>query len=179
MTDRSPFTLRAMAATDQSAVLALQAQCYTEIVPEDWAALDAKRCGSPRTCLVAEAAGGPLAYIVAVPVKYPGLPKLNSSVFVPRADADMLYIHDLAVGLAGRGTGAGQQLVAAVLREGAALRLRRAVLVAIQGSAPFWSRFGFAPVEAVPVDLASALGSYGAGACLMDVGLTGTATAGA
>ena len=45
--------IRGMTAADLPAVMAIQAACYTELVPESQASLDAKRVASPSTCLVA------------------------------------------------------------------------------------------------------------------------------
>ena len=57
----------------------------------------------------------------------------------------------------------GQKLVQAFMGALRGAGLRRASLIAIQGSAPYWGRFGFAPVALTPA-LADSLASYGQGA---------------
>ena len=49
----SRLDIRSMTTADLPAVMAIQAACYTELVPESQASLDAKRVASPSTCLVA------------------------------------------------------------------------------------------------------------------------------
>ncbi|HET8744457.1 MAG TPA: GNAT family N-acetyltransferase [Ramlibacter sp.] len=152
-------------------VLRIQAQCYSEIVPESRASLRAKVHASPGTCFVAEAAAGVVGYLIAVPVLYPELPALNAPSFEAARDTDTLYIHDLAVADAGRGTGAGQALVRAAMAAAKARGLEKACLVAIQGSVRYWEQFGFEPVAAPPDHAAAKLASYGAAARLMQATL--------
>lgn len=158
--------LRPMAEADLPAVVRLQAQCYTEIVPERPSVLDARRETAPRTCWVAERDGDLLAYLLALPVAFPQLPTLDDEAFRPSGCPDTLYLHDLAVSPAARGSGAGALLVRRVLQEGQAQGLARACLVAIQSSAAYWAAHGFR-VSQVPPSLAPKLSSYGPDAQLM------------
>lgn len=148
-------------------VLRIQAQCYREIVPESRASLHAKVLASPTTCFVAETAAGAVGYLISVPVLYPDLPPLDAPTFVPAPGADTLYLHDLAVADAGRGTGAGRALVSAGLDAGRARGLQNACLVAIQDSSPYWEQFGFERTAAANERVAAKLASYGAAAQLM------------
>jgi predicted N-acetyltransferase YhbS len=152
-------------------VLRIQDECYVEIEPESRESLQAKLLASPGTCLVAATAAGVVAYLIAVPVRYPELPALNVPYFQVASDADTLYIHDLAVADTGRATGAGRALVRAALDAARARGLSRACLVAIQGSAPYWKQFGFEQTEARTTAVAAKLASYGAGARLMRTSL--------
>lgn len=148
-------------------VLRLQEDCYVEIEPESWASLEAKILASPGTCMVAEAADGVAGYLISVPIRYPDLPALNDPAFRQAPDADTLYIHDLAVAEAGRGTGAGRAMVRSAMKAAKAHGLGRACLVAIQGSVPYWERLGFEVIGAPPDRVAAKLASYGAAAQLM------------
>ena len=56
-----------LTAADLPAVMAIQAACYTELVPESQASLDAKRVASPSTCLVATRDGEVVGYLFALP----------------------------------------------------------------------------------------------------------------
>ena len=157
--------VRLMAESDLEAVVQIQDACYTSIVPESRGSLRAKLLVSPRTCLVAETQAGVVGYAIAVPVKYPQLPALDAPRWVPPPDSDTLYLHDVAVSQEGRGNGAGAAMVAGILTAAEEAGWSRICLVAIQGSVPYWSRFGFrlAPANDAPGKLAS----YGADAQLM------------
>ncbi len=160
--------VRPLRPADLAEVLRIQAACYTQIVPESPRSLGAKAAASPATCFVADAGAGRLhAYLIAVPVRYPELPALGAETFDVAAGADVLYLHDLAVAPEGRGTGVADRLVHAVLEAGRQRGWPRACLVAIQQSAGFWQRFGFAPAEPPSAALAAKLASYGEGAQLM------------
>jgi predicted N-acetyltransferase YhbS len=62
------------------------------------------------------------------------------------ADADSFYIHDVAVASRCRGLGVGRMLATGLLDLARARGFRRCELVSVQGSAPFWRRFGFEPL---------------------------------
>ncbi|WP_259043780.1 GNAT family N-acetyltransferase [Chromobacterium alkanivorans] len=57
--------------------------------------------------------------------------------------ADTLFIHDLALHPDARGHGLGPRLVQTVLGQGRRRGLRQARLVAVQGAARYWRRFGY------------------------------------
>lgn len=148
-------------------VLRIQDYCYTEIEPESRESLQAKILASPDTCLIAESSEGAVGYLIAVPIAYPHLPTLNAPTFELSADADTLYIHDLAIHGAGRGKGVAQALVRASIDAAKRSGLSRACLVAIQNSQRFWEQFGFETVAELNDELTAKLASYGAGAQLM------------
>ena len=163
--------LKALAAAHMPDVLRIQDGCYVEIEPESRESLQAKILASPGTCLVAESAAGVVGYVIAIPVRYPDLPALNAPTFQPATAADTLYIHDLAVADAGRGTGAGRALVRSAIDAAKGRGLASACLVAIQGSMPYWEQFGFEKVAAPPDRVAAKLASYGPAAQLMRASL--------
>lgn len=163
--------LRGLQDADLAEVLRIQDACYVEIVPESRASLRAKILASPATCFAAETASGVVGYLITVPVRYPELPALDAPACEVALDADTLYLHDLAVAEAGRGTGAASALVDSALQAGRARGLKHACLVAIQDSSRYWQRFGFAPVAPPDGRVAGKLASYGAGARLMRAAL--------
>ena len=148
---------------DIEAILAIQAVCYTEIVPETRVSLLAKLAASPTTCFVALLNGQIVGYLLSIPWEFANPPTLNAQSCQLPAVPDCLYLHDLAIAPAGRGAGVGQMLVDAFMQELHASGLHRACLIAIQGSASYWKRFGFEPV-ALTQPLADRLKTYGQGA---------------
>lgn len=159
--------IRPLRAADLPEVLRIQAQCYTAIEPESARSLRAKIEASPGTCFLAQAGTGAVGYLIAVPVRHPHLPALDAPDFELAADADTLYLHDLAVAAEGRGTGAGKALVHSARAAGFANGLRKACLIAIQDSVPYWKRFDFEAVPPRDAGLAAKVAGYGAGAQLM------------
>jgi predicted N-acetyltransferase YhbS len=63
------------------------------------------------------------------------------------AGADTFYIHDVAVAPRCAGRGFGRALAERLIGVGRRLGFRRFDLVSVQGSAPFWERFGFRRVH--------------------------------
>ncbi|PKO88707.1 MAG: GNAT family N-acetyltransferase [Betaproteobacteria bacterium HGW-Betaproteobacteria-12] len=161
------IAVRPMAESDIAAVLAIQAVCYTAIVPESADSLLAKRRASPGTCLIATCAGEAVGYLIALPWQCASPPLLNAPTCRLPRQPDCLYLHDLAVSASARASGAGRALVEAFLHKLQELDLGRASLVAIQDSAAYWARYGF---RAVPASgpLQAKLASYGAGVQYME-----------
>lgn len=152
---------------DMPTVMYIQARCYQAIEPESLLSMSAKRLASPTTCLGAWRQRALLGYLLAVPVRWPQLPALNSPSCTVPPDADTLYLHDLALLPGARGSGAGGRLVRQALAAGQAMGLQGAALIAIQQSAAYWQGQGF--TAAPPPDAATRakLASYGTGAQLM------------
>lgn len=165
--DADALTLAPLHAGDLPAVMRIQAQCYTAIVPESLASMSAKQQHAPHTCHAAWRRGALVGYLLSLPVRGLALPALDSPACTIDPAADALYLHDLALAPAARGSGAGQALVARALAVGAQRGLRRALLVAIQGSVPYWARLGFEPLAPPTPDVRAKLASYGADARLM------------
>jgi GNAT superfamily N-acetyltransferase len=87
------------------------------------------------------------AYAFAVPLPAGAVLELQTPLRELPPHATMLYIHDVAVGERWRGRGLAKQLVEALLDLARARGLPASELVSVQGSAPFWQRFGFRRVE--------------------------------
>ncbi|WP_084545215.1 GNAT family N-acetyltransferase [Derxia gummosa] len=159
--------LRPMREHDIPAVLAVQSACYTELVPESADAFLTKLAASPGTCWVALGVRDRLlGYLVALPWRFDAPPALDLRDCRLPAEPDCLYLHDLAIAPHARGQGVADALVDAFVMCLRDLRLPRAALTAVQGSAAFWARHGFSPVDDGLLPAAK-LASYGAGACYM------------
>lgn len=161
------LTIRPLQAQDMLAVMRIQAACYSAIVPESLASMAAKRHAAPHLCHAAWRHEELVGYLLALPVHGLALPTLDSPDCTIATAADTLYLHDLALAVAARGSGAGQALVAHTLAAGRHLGLSAALLVAIQGSVPYWRRQSFAPLAPPTSAVRAKLATYGAEACLM------------
>jgi ribosomal protein S18 acetylase RimI-like enzyme len=87
------------------------------------------------------------AYAFAVPLPAGMVLELKTPLTELPPHADSLYIHDVAVGERHRGRGLATRLVATLLARARARGLPASELVSVQGSAPFWQRFGFQRIE--------------------------------
>lgn len=156
------FLIRPMQAADLPEVLHIQAACFTELQPESQASLAAKLQAAPAHCWVAahQGSGGLAAYLFALPWRAEAPPLLDAADCVLPARADCLYLHDLSVHPIARGSGLAQALVQRFLQNLEASGLDRACLIAVQNSASFWGRWGFAP-RPVSAQLRHKLASYG------------------
>jgi GNAT superfamily N-acetyltransferase len=158
------FAWRFMTAADLPAVSAVAAKVHPDF-PEDDAVFAERQRLFPPGCRVLAGSGGLAAYAVSHPWRAGSCPPLNTLLGALPEPASTYYIHDIALLPAARGTGAAGEVVEALKREALGARLKELSLVAVNGSASFWSRMGF--VEAGGADLADKLSSYGADARYM------------
>jgi ribosomal protein S18 acetylase RimI-like enzyme len=161
------FTLRPMFDADLAAVLAVQAACYPPAMQESFDVVLARLRTAPETCLVAcEGDGGSVcAYVFAYASRLGAVTPLGAG-FAPAADADTLYIHDLAVAPHALGRGLARGLANELAALGLARGLPHAALVAVQDARRFWEGLGFAAHPPGPM-AAEALASYPGGALYM------------
>jgi GNAT superfamily N-acetyltransferase len=89
---------------------------------------------------------GLCGYAFATPTRAGDTLPLRSMLDQIPADADTFYIHDVAIAHRCRGRGLARQLVERLLALARARGFRRSELVSVQGSAPFWRKFGFETV---------------------------------
>jgi GNAT superfamily N-acetyltransferase len=109
----------------------------------------------PEGCLMTM--GG---YAIAHPCRLGFPPVLDTLLGALADDADALHVHDVALLPPLRGQGLGAAAVAHVMRVAADFGLARVGLVAVHGTEPYWTRFGFR-------EMAAAVASYGADATYM------------
>lgn len=114
----------------------------------------------PAGCLVLDRDGVMQGYAVSHPW-HSGKPPALDTLLGRLPDAPtILYLHDLALRPAARGTGAAAQVVTLLVAQAAREGLTGLALVAVNASAGFWQRQGFRVVGSAPV-------SYGPDAKLM------------
>ena len=123
-------------------ILRIQAEVYTDIAPESLETLRSKWLNSPTYCMQGETEQGVCAYLLAHAWHSDSPPKLYQPA--PAAPhGDVLFIHDLAVSTRAAGMGMGTQMVTHLLIAAKARGFRKALLVAVQNSVPFWQKLGF------------------------------------
>ena len=151
--------LRAMQERDIPAVLAIQEESYAAGLLEDEAVIRARLAASPQLAWVAEDAHGVCGYLFAYRSRLGKVTPLDGA-FRPDAEADCLYLHDLAVARRAAGRGIGPALVQHNLQQARTARLRYSALVSVQDSAGFWSRLGYRAHAGLDADQADNLASY-------------------
>ena len=164
-----PSVLRVSPLSDTHApdVERIQQECYGAEHLETPQSLSAKWRASPATCFAAEDDRQVVAYLIAVPVRYPELPAWNApAIEIPRG-AETLYLHDLAVSRQARGSGAGRALVRAALDHAMRAGYGQACLVAVQDSAAVWQAYGFQATSPPTPEASNKLATFGPGARLM------------
>lgn len=143
-------------------ILQVQMEAYTGVPSEEVDVLKSKWKASPETCFVFQSSRNQvLGYLLAHPWNSDEPPKLFEKL--PRKSAgDTLYLHDLAVRTNARKSGIGLQLSSKLIEVAKVRQYNRVLLVAVQESGGYWSKFGFREVHNVSI-----CPSYGKNAKLM------------
>lgn len=153
---------RPLLAADIPAVSAIAAAVHPAF-PEDDAVFADRQALAPQSCLLLEIGGAAAGYVLAHPYRLGAMPALNTVLGEIPAHPDTLYIHDLALLPAARGTGAAGAVIERLVE--AARPMGAMSLVAVNGSVPFWTRMGFFRYD--EPRLAAKLASYEPGALYM------------
>lgn len=162
-----PLTLQ-----DLPGLLAVQRACYGEGYLES-AEVYVRRLVSPAQCsLVLERESRVCAYLAAYDSVAGQVTPLHGE-FVPVAEPDTLYLHDLAVLPALAGQGLARALLMPIWHRAAGRGLGRSALVAVQGSQGFWERHGYAVQTLQEAQQRQRLATYGEGAVYMQRPLPG------
>ena len=147
-----------MAADDLSAVGELAARIHPSF-PEDAEVFAERLRLYPEGCHVYANQNSLTAYVLSHPWRALDAPPLNSLLGELPAGLATYYIHDLALAGEARGTGAAAAIVDALTEHASKTGYRTMSLVAVNGSAWFWRRRGFARLDIAA--LADKLRSYG------------------
>lgn len=113
----------------------------------------------PQGALVLEDEQGVSGYVFAYPWRANSAPALNVLLDALPPDADVLYLHDMALGARARGTGQGHAVIARLDALAREVGLPAMALVAVNDAAGYWARFGFVPEASQ--GMAGKLASYG------------------
>jgi predicted N-acetyltransferase YhbS len=166
LSQTTTLKIRQMLPSDMDSIMQIQALCYSGDIPESRHAISAKLQASPTTCFVAQDGSQIIAYLIAVPWLTQAPPNLNAPTCVLPAYPDCLYLHDLSVVPSARGSKIGSTLVARLFDLCRLLSHSQMSLVAVQNSAAYWRRFGFAS-QILNSLLRDKLASYGEGSEFM------------
>lgn len=146
-------------ASDMDAVVAIAGGMHPAL-PECREVLAEKLRLFPAGCRKLVAGGTMCGYALAHPWLLASPPALDALLISLPADADCLFIHDVAVLPEARGFGAAADFVADAEAVARARGWPAIALIAAYGTARLWRRFGFqAPAAAPP---AAKLAAYGA-----------------
>lgn len=140
--------LRLLTSLDIDALRRLEAEAYLPSLHESDAALLRLIALFPDGAIGAFDDGGLCGFIFGVPLTAGTTLELREPLDAIPADADIFYVHDIAVAARCRGRGVGRQLAERLLDVARGRGFTRAELVSVQGSAPFWEQFGFRAVRA-------------------------------
>ncbi len=160
---RDAIDVRLLVVDDVSHIVQLQHRAYASNYLEDADSFLAKITASPLTAFGAWHNNQLVGYLVAVLMHdHEGL-DLNTSYIpaVPMAEAQRVYIHDLAVHPDFRGTGLADTLLECLDAAVTSAPIVEYLLVSVQGSHGFWEKRGFV-VSSDPVP-----NGYGPEAVLM------------
>src|SRR5690606_38050178 len=139
----SELNWRAMTPDDLDGVVAV-AQLSFPDHPEERACFANRLDLHPEGCFVLASEDGAIGgYLVAYPWKLNAAPPLNVLIDALPADAEVVYLHDLALHPATRGGGHTRPIVERLADQAKAAGWPAVALVAVNDAAAFWGRNGF------------------------------------
>lgn len=147
--------IRAITPADWSAILDVQQQCYPDVINESQDVLQRKQQLASDSCFIMHTSAPVQGYCFAHPWQLGQPPKLNQLIPLP-ITANTLYVHDVAVAKHAQGLGLAAEALYHLRDLALKQQLGSLSLVAVNGAASYWQRFGF-----VSQPLADALSSYG------------------
>ena len=143
---RRSIEVRPARPTDRAAVWAVQKLAHGRGYWEAPRALGAHLQTAASRALIATREGRPVAYLLARVERRRHITRLGASPNCRRrVGADTLFVHDMALTPAVRGSGLPGRLLGAILGEpGPAGRspLRHVALISVSGTEAYWRRYG-------------------------------------
>lgn len=158
------FEWNALLPGDVAQVSAIAAEVHPGF-PEAEPVFSERQSLCPEGCWLLTVDGVVAGYVLSHPVVLGQLPALNSLLGSISENADSFYIHDLALLLMARGTGAARQIVSKLATHARNHGFATMSLVAVNSSQRFWESQWF--VVADRPDLSAKLKSYEDEACFM------------
>lgn len=128
--------------------------------PEERPCFENRLALNPDGCFVLTDEAGPvMGYLVAYPWRRNAAPALNALIEAVPDDAEVVYLHDLALHPATRGGGHSRPVIERLAEQARAAGWPALALVAVNDAAAFWGRNGFEISS--PPGMAEKLASYG------------------
>lgn len=168
-TPGADWLIRPLTASDVPHLLHIQTLAYGAHFQES-ASVFSRRLGSAHQCSLGverPREPGLLAYAAAY-WSAPGSITALDGDFVapPHSTPPVLYLHDISVLPSLAGQGVAHALISQLMQTARTRQVDAMALVAVQGSARFWQRYGFAAAPVADIQQ-RALASYGPGAVYM------------
>jgi len=140
------FTIRAMELSDLVSIERIQAEAYGNYFLESSDIIAQRFHASPATAWVAERDGFVCAYLVGY---LSNVGKINplDATFTPLADANCLYLHDLALSKNAQGFGVAKQLIQVATQYALERVVTALALLSVQNSKAFWQNIGFSEYD--------------------------------
>jgi ribosomal protein S18 acetylase RimI-like enzyme len=157
-------TWRAMLASDLADVCGIAARIHSAF-PESPEVFAERLHLYPDGCFVLTEGAAVVGYAISHPWRFRDPPALDTRLERIPAKPDTYYVHDVALLPSHRGAGCADAIGKTLTSHAAAIGLPSVSLIAVNGSASFWERFGFR-VDTTP-ELEAKLRSYGASARYM------------
>ncbi|MFJ7629582.1 GNAT family N-acetyltransferase [Streptomyces sp. NPDC097595] len=137
--------LRPIEAGDWDAIAELETHAYAERgLSEDRGVLRSRAAASPATSFVLDTGERVGGYLLALPYprfRFPGPDVQETEVF----SSSNLHLHDLVIGAEFRNRGWATRMLRHLTDAAGALRFERISLIAVSGTAGFWSGHGYRP----------------------------------
>lgn len=162
------FAWRALTPADLLTVETIAGEVHPDF-PEDGPVFAERQRLYPQGAFILEIKGEPAGYVLSHPWHFRKLPPLNALLGEIPEDASTYYVHDIALMPEARGSGAAGAMVLDLIEHARDAGFASMSLVAVNGSIPFWLRYGFSLSEAP--ELTDKLKSYEGAARLMVRGL--------
>ncbi|MBU2711219.1 GNAT family N-acetyltransferase [Zooshikella harenae] len=143
--------IREIVDNDWRHIEAIQAQSYYEIKPEALSVLQSKCRVSPQTCKVCIRREAVMGYLLAHPWLHLVPPKLHEEIKCIEEACSRIYLHDLAVAQQARHEGVARRLMEDFLATASEYNYQEIILVSVQQSEVFWSKYGFKKVDHVDI----------------------------
>ena len=153
--------LRRTRGADLPSIRQIQARGYDDLPPDRYAAMRSRLRAGGTACVVAQRCRAVVAHVQALPWPTGHVLRLDEQVHTRPADADSLFVYEVAVDPALQGRGLAQRLMAHVHDEARRRGLCRLALVAYGPAAAYWRRLGFHPHPLRDERARAALASYG------------------
>ncbi|MGI5309689.1 GNAT family N-acetyltransferase [Rheinheimera sp. WS51] len=155
-----PAIIKSIESADLSSVIQIQDSCYGDALYEAPELLAQRISTQPASCWVITRPDNTVqAYLLSYPAKQGFIAALGSP-FKQGVQADLLYLHDLAVAPYARKQGLANKLLEHAEQFATDSGFDKLALVAVQGAQSYWQTKGFQTIERLSPEAAEALQTY-------------------